>query len=432
MPHEAFTRELAARVGDANVQTLPVAAGDPPAWQVSPGAAAEVAEIVRLCDRDGVAVLPVGSGARPTRWRSAVGRQRVHVALRRMDHVVHLDESSLLVLVQAGLTGAGLEKVLAPRGLSIGDYPATMLGSTIGGMIAVRTPGKSSVRHGFLEDAVLGVSAVLADGRTIHTRVAPRRSTGPDLSRALCGSEGTLGVITSVVLRIHRRAESRLVAAFRLPTCDAALAAAHLSLREEVKPAGLRIYDAAEARAHLGAELQQTGVTLDDGAALLLVATAGPTDLAVCDRDIVASAVLAEGGEAVDARLGEAWWKLRGGDPREVPPPSFQVTVTPSRQRAVYHAVGGAARAVGAVSRAHVSRFDADGAVLFFTLVTPGPGGRPLDGARLDEARAACEEAARGAGGWLLGSRSVQFDPYLAALRAALDPRGIMNPGALV
>ncbi|MCB9559972.1 MAG: FAD-binding oxidoreductase [Kofleriaceae bacterium] len=428
MNRDAFARELGVLVGDGNVQGVPVTAGEPPAWQVAPGSAAEVAEVVRRCNRDGVAVLPVGSGARPTRWKAVAERPRVHVAMRRMDHVVHLDETSLLVHVQAGLTGAGLEKVLVPRGLSLGDYPATMLGSTIGGMIAVRTPGKSSARHGFLEDAVLGVSAVLADGRSIHTRVAPRRATGPDLARALCGSEGTIGVITSVVLRIHLKAEARLLAAYVLPSFDAALAAAYLALREECQPAGLRVYDSAEARAHLGDELALAGPALDDDAALLLVATAGPTDLAVCDRDLVTSAVEAEGGAATDPRLADAWWKLRGGDPRQVPPPSLQVTATPSKLRAVYRAVRDAARDAGATARAHVSRFDAGGAVVFVTLVADG---KPLDGARLDAVRATCEQAAGDAGGWLLGARPAQMDPYLAALRAELDPNGILNPGAL-
>lgn len=415
MSRDAFARELATVVGDAHVQRVPVTAGDAPAWQVAPGAAAEVAEVVRLCNRDRVVVLPVGSGARPSRWKALAGRERVHVALRRMDHVVHLDETSLLVHAQAGLTGIGLEKVLAPRALSIGDYPATMLGSTLGGMFAVRTPGKSSPRHGFLEDAVVGVSAVLADGRTIHTRVAPRRATGPDLGRALLGSEGTIGVITSVVLRIHRRAETRFLAAFRLPSVDAAIAAAYLALREDCAPAGLRIYDAAEASAHFGSH------GLAPGEALLLAATAGPTDLAACDRDLVASAVVAEGGAPADARLAEAWWKLRGGDPQAVAPPTFQVTATPRLVRGVYRAVREAAHGLDVSVRAHISRFDADGAVLFFT----------LEGPRVDAARAACEEAAHSAGGWLLGSRVRVLDPYLVELRRALDPRGIMNPGAL-
>lgn len=430
MSRDGFARELAGVVGDANVAGVPAPSADSPAWQVAPGTAAEVAEVVRLCNRDAVIVLPVGSGARPTRWRALADRARVHVALRRMDHVVHLDETSLLVHVQAGLTGLTLEKVLAPRALSIGDYPSTMLGSTIGGMIAVRTPGKSSARHGFLEDAVVGVSAVLADGRTIHTRVAPRRATGPDLGRALCGSEGTIGVITSIVLRIHRRAETRFLAAFRLPSVESALAAAHLALREECAPAGLRIYDAMEARAHFGDTV--TREMLSDAEALLLAATAGPTDLAACDRDLVASAVAAEGGAAADARLADAWWKLRGGDPSQVLPPTLQVTATSGAQRVVYQRVREAAHAAGAEARAHISRFDAGGAVLFFTLVASDARPTPLDGDQLERVRAACEEAALAAGGWLLGSRSRPLDPYLVALRSALDPKGIMNPGALI
>jgi FAD/FMN-containing dehydrogenase len=84
-----------------------------------------------------------------------------------------------------------------------------------------------------IEDAVAGVSAVLADGRTVHTRVAPRRSTGPDLLRARCGSEGTIGFITSAVLRIHPKPEARLVAAYILPSVDAAVSAVLLALRED-------------------------------------------------------------------------------------------------------------------------------------------------------------------------------------------------------
>jgi FAD/FMN-containing dehydrogenase len=278
----------------------------------------------------------------------------------------------------------------------------------------VRTPGKSSARHGFLEDAVVGLSAVLADGRTIHTRLAPRRATGPDLSRALCGSEGTLGFITSVVLRIHRRPEARFLAAHVLPTVDAALAATYLALREEAAPAGLRILDAGEAVHWFGA-----GAATGDEA-ILVAATAGPTDLAACDRDLIASAVRAEGGREGDLAFAELWWKRRhSAEPWPGPAPTFQVTATPSKLRGAYHAVTGAVAAAGATSRAHVSRFDTSGAVLFFTF----PDQPAL--------REAAESAARAAGGWLIGARSKELDPYLRSLRNALDPDGIMNPGAL-
>ena len=400
-----FEVELRRAVGDAHVQAIGA-----DAWQVAPGSPAEVAEVIGLANRFKIPVRPVGTGTKPVRHHGP----RMLVSTRRMDHVIHLDETSLLVHVQAGMTGLALERVLAPRGLSIGDYSPSMLGSTLGGIVAVRTPGKSSARHGFFEDAVIGLSAVLADGRTVHTRVAPRRATGPDLGRALCGSEGTLGFLTSLVLRIHRRPETRFVSAYLLPSMDAAVRAVYLALHEEAAPAGLRIYDRAEVATHFGPEVAS------GDEALLVAATAGPTDLATCDRDLITSAVSAEGGRSTDARLAETWWKrLHHGEPTPGPTPTLQVTATPGRVRAVYQEVRAAVVASGGTVRAHVSRFDDDGAVLFFT----------ISGATGETTRAA-EQAAQVAGGWLLGARATRLDAYLAAFKAALDPNGIMNPGA--
>jgi alkyldihydroxyacetonephosphate synthase len=401
-----------------------------PTWIVQPGAAPEVAEVLGLASQYRIAVLPMGNAGRRPRTRG-LGRACFAVSTLRMDHVLHLDETSLVAHVQVGLTGTALENILNPRGLSLGDFPPSTLGSTIGGLLAVRTPGKSSARHGFLEDAMLGVSAVLADGRTVHTRIAPRRSTGPDLARALCGSEGTIGFITSAVLRIHRRPESRLLAAHALPSFDAAIAAAYLALREEAAPSALRIYDGREAAAHFGAawSIGPSGRAPTD--ALLVVATAGPTNLAACDRDLVTSAVVASGGASAPVGLAESWWRRRiGSESAAVTTPSLQIAATPSRLRAVYHAVCDAVSGLGGIeARAHASRFDADGAVLFFTFA--GAGGTPIDAAQLEAAGAAGDSAGRSAGGYLLGTMNSALEPYLDALRRDLDPNDIMNPGAL-
>jgi len=407
-----FERELIDCVGAKHVEPI-----DAWNWRVTPGSAPEVAEVIRRARDHKAAVHPLGSGSRPT--RVAAGRRSVHIATRRLDQVLQLDETSLLVHAQAGLTGLDLERILAPRNLSLGDYPPVVLTSSLGGILAVRTPGKSSARHGFFEDAVVGVSAVLADGRTVHTRIAPRRSTGPDLARALCGSEGTIGFITSAVLRIHQRPESRLVAAYVLPSIDAAISAVYLALREEAAPSGLRIYDALEAAAHFA------GLTLPAGHALLCAATAGPTDLATCDRDLITSAVIAEGGEPTDQALAELWWRRsHAGEPTPGPQPTLQVMATPSKLRAVYRALIAALAGLGGEARAHISRFDADGAVVFATVERVGA---PSDAPAL----ATVEAAAEAAGGWLLGARAHKLDAYLRALRGALDPDQLMNPGTL-
>ncbi|MDQ3333871.1 MAG: FAD-binding oxidoreductase [Myxococcota bacterium] len=405
--------DLVTAVGEEFVESV-----DETSYRVRPGSPAEVAEVIRRAGTHKAAVHPVGAGGRAQ--LSNEKRARVFISTRRLDQILQIDETSLLVHTQAGLTGLELERILAPRGLSIGDYPPVVLTSSLGGIIAVRTPGKSSARHGFFEDAVVGLSAVLADGRTVHTRVAPRRATGPDLSRALCGSEGTIGFITSAVLRIHIRPEARLVAAYQLPSVDAAVSAVYLALREEAAPSGLRIYDAIEAKRHFG-----NLSTIPQQHALLVAATAGPTDLCACDRDLITSAVIAEGGEASNQALADTWWRrLHLGEPTPGPTPTLQVMATPSKVRAVYHKVVSEMIAKGASARAHISRFDADGAVLFFTFERSG---EPADDSLLTVA----ERAAESAGGWLLGARAHKLDVYLRALRDAIDPDRIMNPGTL-
>ena len=359
--------ELEVAVGASYVEALPEF--ELPSYRVVPGSAAEVAEVIRRAGSLGAAIHPVGTGGRPSRIdKDPKGeRSRVFISTSRLDQVLQLDEQSLLVHAQAGITGLELERILSPRGLSIGDYPPVVLSPSLGGILAVRTPGKSSARHGFIEDAVVGVSAVLADGRTVHTRVAPRRATGPDLSRVLCGSEGTIGFITSAVLRIHFKPEARLVAAYLLPSFDAAVSTVLFSLREEAAPSGLRIYDAAEAARHFN------GLKLHPGSVLLCAATAGPTDLAACDRDLITSAVNAEGGSQTDRALADLWWRrLHAGEPTPGPAPTLQVMATPSKLRPVYAAVTAEAARLGATMRAHVSRFDPDGAVMFFTFERDG------------------------------------------------------------
>ncbi len=421
--------ELTAIVGTAHASGRPSSIGLPergstaPAWVVRPGSAAEVAELVRLAARHHVAVIPVGTIARAPQERQLADRMRLFVDSRRMDHVLHLDETSLIVHVQAGLAGLALEKILALRGLSLGDYPPATLAGTIGGLLAVRTPGKASARHGFVEDAVLGLSAVLADGRTVHTRVAPRRSTGPDLARALCGSEGTLGFITSAVLRIHRQPEARFLAAHALPDFARALTAANLALKEEATPAALRIYDYAEAHSQLGKGPWRPGE------AVMVVATAGPTDLAACDRDLLASAAVVEGGRPLARSVAESWWRRRMGYEAATASsmPSLQVTASPGRQVQVYRAVLEAAASAGAPARAHASRFGLDGAVMFFSVAAPEGGASENAAAALE----AAAKAAGAAGAYLLDNSLPAMDPYLSDLRRHLDPHGIMNPGAL-
>lgn len=400
-PPNSLQPELAAIVGEANVQQRDAQ------WVVQPGGEQEVVELVRFAYSRRLQIVPLGAR---THFGMA-GSPVIALELARMAAVLELDPVSLLVRAQAGLTGIGLERLLLARGLSLGDYPPAVLRSSLGGMVSVRTPGKSSMRHGFFEDAVLALSYVLSDGRLVHADPVPRRAAGPDPLRAICGSEGTLAVVTSVTLRVHHRPEKRLFVAYRLPSLPAAVAAVYLALREEIAPSGLRLYDAQEAAVHFGEG------TIADGECLMVMTASGSLEMATCDCELMASAVIANGGSAANDAHAELWWKrLYANEPTPVAAPTLQITASPRRIAPVYHAVRAAAGDV--VPRIHVSRFDANGAILFISFGPEAPA----------EVRPRVLAAAAAAGGVLLGALPDHLATYGNALGTALDPRHVFYP----
>lgn len=190
---------------------------------VRPGASAELVDIVRIAGEVGAAVgVALGAGHAGA----------IDVDLSRMCNILELDETSLLVTVQAGITVEALERLLAERGqrLRLPPLPAWSRARTIGALLAAPRPSEASPRAGRFVQSCAGVQALLPDGTEIATRVAPRKATGPDLMHVILGARGTLGLITAATLRVERRQESRRSAAFRLPTLPAALAAARALL----------------------------------------------------------------------------------------------------------------------------------------------------------------------------------------------------------
>ena len=413
-PHPELLAEIKAIVGAEHYRP------EGRHCHANPSSASEISLLAICATKHEATLIPVGKGGRSTPTDDL--RPQILLNMGRMNHVLHLDPTSLVVHAQAGITGLVLESLLNDRGLTLGAFAPAGLGSSLGGLLAVRTPGKSSKQHGTLEDTVLGVSAILSDGRPLNTRVAPRRASGPDLARMLCGSEGTLGIITSAHLRVHKLPESRLLTAFRLPNMEEAFAAVRLAMREEASPAAMRIYDGAEAMAHLGELCQGEEV-------LLVAATTGPTSLAACDRDLIASAVSAVGGKRTRESIATAWWERRCGRSQEPTPPSpnLQVSATPRMLSPVYDAIIAVCGELGVQCRAHASRFDRDGGVLFVSVADSQ--GQPLRAQ--DPKLQSIGDAAETAGAYLLGKPNASLQRYFDTLRAALDPGSLLNPGVL-
>ena len=207
----------------------------------------EVAGIVGICARHGVPVIPFGAGS-SVEGQVIATRGGVSVDTREMDEIRRIGVDDLDVTVQAGVRRTALEKRLGPEGLFFSVDPGA--DASLGGMAATGASGTNTVRYGTMRENVLDLEVVLADGSVIHTGTRARKSSaGYDLTHLFIGSEGTLGIITELTLRVRGIPEAVSAATCSLPSVEAAVATAIATVQAGIPIARCELLDASMMRA---------------------------------------------------------------------------------------------------------------------------------------------------------------------------------------
>ncbi len=325
----------------------------------------QVAEIIRLANKEKVPVVPYGEGSGVLGGTVPV-KGGIVVDMRKMDRVIAIDDDGLMVTVQAGINGMNLERYLNHRGYTMGHIPQSLYCSSLGGWLACRAAGQFSTKYGKIEDIVVALRAVLADGSIMQSKAVPRSSTGPQVERLLLGSEGTLGIITEATMKIWPYPEERAMLSFTFNGISTALETVRKIMRKNVYPAVIRIYDENETLRHFQIK----------GKCMLVLLMEGARELVKLERKI-SLGICEDGGGAGQGEGPVFHWletRFNVKESSEFVPKGFifdTVEVStgwknaPNLYRAIIRAMRGIDGVV--VASGHASHFYPQGVCFYFT-----------------------------------------------------------------
>lgn len=213
-----------------------------------------------------------------------------------------LNLSSMTVTATASHNGGALEDALAAQGLTLGHSPQSLYRSSVGGWVATLATGQFSSMYGGIEDLVTGYTVVLPTGEQVEVTASPRAAMGPDLRRLFIGSEGTLGLITSVTLKVFPADLPTRFQTFALPDVQSGLAVMRQQALVGLHPYLLRFYDTDEARHAMQAPVDSP---------IMFAGTRGPEPLAPAQMEVLSRIVSEHGGRPLGADGVERWMQRR-------------------------------------------------------------------------------------------------------------------------
>ncbi|WP_370248395.1 FAD-binding oxidoreductase [Nocardioides sp.] len=441
---------LRARAGDLT---------DAPDAVVRPGSHDDVEAVLAWAVAHHVAVVPFGGGTSVT--GGLVARREgfagvVCLDLVRLKRLLAVDPVSMTATLEPGLRGPEAEALLAEHGLTIGHFPQSFQHATLGGFAATRSSGQSSAGYGRFDALVVGLRLATPRGEW-RLGVAPATAAGPDLRQLVLGSEGTLGVITELTVRVRRLPAEKVYEGWHWPSFDAGADAVRTLVQGGLAPTVLRLSDENETAINLA---RPDAIGADEDAAapaggcLMINGYEGTDEAVAAQRERVTAALTALGGTPLGTGPGEAWAHGRFDAPylRDslldvgVLVETMETATFWSNRDAVYAGVRTAlaeSLGDGALVLCHISHVYETGCSLYFTVATRAAAD-PLP--QWLAAKAAVGDALVAAGATITHHHAVGTDhkPWLGAevgalgtsvlraVKADLDPTGILNPGVLI
>lgn len=436
---------------------------------VTPADPVQVQEVLEVCRKHDVAVVPFGGGTSVVGGVSALRGDKpavIALDLVRLDKLVEVDPVSRLAVLQAGVRGPAAERLLAGHGLTLGHVPQSFERATIGGFVATRSAGQASAGYGRFEDMVQGLRVATPAGEW-RIDGAPASAAGPDLRRLVCGSEGAFGVVTEVTLRVRPVPTDRYYVGLVLDGWQRGIDAVRALAQRPALPDVTRLSDVDETevglalgggmRTRLLRRYLRTRAVTEPCLLVLGWEETSPRTLAI-RRSATMRVLRRFDPVSLGERAGRAWLRGRFAGPRQrdaliaagICVETLETATRWSRLTALAEDIRGAlttslsARGVRPLVMCHISHAYETGASLYFTVLVPRA---PHDA--IGQWRRAKDTASEAivAGGatishhhgigtehrpWLateLGERGVGV---LRAVKQSVDPTGILNPGKLI
>ncbi len=436
---------LKARVGDLS---------DAPDAVVRPADHAEVAALLAFAVEHHLAVVPFGGGTSVTGGlvaRRAGYAGLLSLDLIRMKKLLAVDHVSMTATLEPGLRGPEAEALLAAEGLTLGHYPQSFEYATIGGFAATRSSGQSSAGYGRFDALVVGLTVATPQG-DLSLGSAPANAAGPDLRQLVLGSEGAFGVITSVTVRVRALPAVKVYEGWRWPSFVDGAAAMRTLAQSGLLPTVIRLSDESETAINLARPDEIGGANA--GGTMMITGYEGEPAAVDAKRAAVTAVLTGLGGTSLGEEPGASWAQGRFHAPylRDalldvgVLVETLETATFWSNADRLYADVKSALETTlgdPTMVLCHISHVYETGCSLYFTVATK-EGDDPV--AQWLEAKAAASDAIIAAGATITHHHAVGTDhkPWLAreigpvgvsilrAVKADLDPTGILNPGVLI